>query len=129
MSLEKNVAASVRVAKDRNVRAKPGQCYANAFRVVLHVPEYAGATYVEGMAVLKSGLVIEHGWVEHQGEVIDPTLPEEPVAYFPGLRFEGAKGIAKALAIPKPDGCDRDLPIFSRFGWGADSPEFCKARE
>ena len=36
----------------RLVRSKPKQCYVNAFRVVLQVPEYAEADYVEGLAVI-----------------------------------------------------------------------------
>lgn len=70
------------------------------------------------------GLPIEHGWVEFDGAILDPTLPTEEVAYFPGLRFRGGLEFAKALDIPKGC-CTKDLPIFYRFGWGGiESPEF-----
>ena len=56
------------------------------------VPELAGAVYVEGYAVIERasgrGLVIEHGWIEHDGRIVDPTLHgERETAYFAGLRF------------------------------------------
>ena len=78
----------------RLMRAKPKQCYVNAARVVLNVPEYAQADYVEGMAVIGGAMVIEHGWVEKDGVIIDPTLPHDDLDYFPGLRFEGQRGLA-----------------------------------
>ncbi len=93
-------------------------------RVIWYVPEYGEADYVEGYAVIGSNFCIEHGWVEHDGIVIDPTLPDDKMAYFPGLRFTGGLGIAEAMQIPKEDWCE-DLPIFYRFGWGGiESPEF-----
>jgi len=109
----------------RLVRSKPKQCHVNAARVVLAVPEYAKADYVEGLAVIGGALVIEHGWVEKDGVIVDPTLPKDDLLYFPGLRFEGQRGLAEAMEIPDPEGSARDLPIFYRFGWGGvDSPEF-----
>lgn len=94
----------------------------------MHVPGYANATYVEGFAV-QGGLCIEHGWVEREGEIIDPTLPEANMRYFPGLRFEGQLNLSKALQTPREPDCD-DLPMFFRFGWGgSDSEEFLEARK
>ena len=114
---------SVRVK--RLVRSKPKQCYLNAARVVLAIPEYANADYVEGLAVLAKVMVIEHGWVEKDGVIIDPTLPHDSLQYFPGLRFRGQRGLADAMKIPKPERTQDDFPIFFRFGWGGiDSPEF-----
>ena len=70
-------------------------------------------------------MVIEHGWVEKDGVIIDPTLPDDDLDYFPGLRFKGQRGLAKAMKIPKPKRTREDFPIFYRFGWGGiDSPEF-----
>jgi hypothetical protein len=108
------------------IGSKMKQCYGNAFRVVLALPEYADADYVEGMVVNEGGLVLEHGWVEWKdGMIVDPTLPSEPLTYFPGLRFAGRQGLAEAMRIPKPERTTEDLPIFYRFGWaGTGSPEF-----
>jgi len=75
--------------------------------------QYAKADYVEGMAVL-GGLPIEHGWVEKEGVIIDPTLPDDQGEYFPGLRFQGECGLAKALQRFKR----RELPFFYHYGWG-----------
>jgi hypothetical protein len=124
--MKKNIAESTRVGK--LVRAKKKQCYGNATRVVLALPEYANADYVEGLAVIGGTLVIEHGWVEKDGVIVDPTLPARELAYFPGLRFTGQRGLAEAMRIPKPEHTGEDLPIFYRFGWGGiDSPEFRSA--
>ena len=94
---------------------------------MLHCPEYERATYIEGIA--HCGFAIEHGWIEFDGEIIDPTRPTDKMIYFPGLRFDGMRGLSTALQIPKPKG-NEDLPIFYRFGWGGgDSPDFRAARE
>ena len=125
MNSNKNKDESQRVGEA--VGAKHKQCYINAMRAIWDVPEYAGADYVEGYAVFNGGLSIEHGWVEQNGVVIDPTLPDDDMTYFPGLRFTGGVGIAEAMQIPKEDWCE-DLPIFYRFGWGGiNSPEFRSA--
>ena len=122
MKKNKNVAESERTR--RLVRAKSKQCYLNAFRVIQEVEEYADADYVEGLAVIQGVIVIEHGWVEKDGVVVDPTLPRDNLTYFPGLRFKGQWGLAEAMKIPKPSYSEH-LPIFYRFGWGGiESPEF-----
>ena len=122
MNTNKNVSESKRVR--RAIRAQKQQCYKNAVRVIWKVPEYKNADYVEGYAVVGGKLCIEHGWVEQDGIVIDPTLLDEGIVYFPGLRFTGERGIAKAIEIPKEKWC-KDLPFFFRFGWGGiESPEF-----
>lgn len=125
--LLKNVAESLRLSKDERIAAKPQQCYYNGVKAIIHCPEYCVATYVEGYAQLEDGVLIEHGWLERDGEIIDPTLPSEAISYFPGLRFEGEPGISEAIRLPKPDWAE-DLPFFYRFGWGGkDSPEFMAA--
>lgn len=118
---DKNESARIK----RLVRSKPKQCYVNAARVVLHIPEYANADYVEGMAVLGGNLPIEHGWIEKDDVIIDPTLPHDDLDYFPGLRFKGQRGLTEAMEISKPKRTREDFPIFYRFGWGGvDSLEF-----
>ena len=52
--LHKDTVESKRVARQPEVRAKPQQCFGNAFRVVLNIPEYAEADYVEGMVAVSS---------------------------------------------------------------------------
>ena len=112
----KDQKESVRVK--RLVRSNPKQCYLNAARVVLTIPEYADADYVEGLAVLAKVMVIEHGWVEKDDVIIDPPLPHDGLQYFPGLRFRGQRGLAEAMKIPKPERTQDDFPVFYRFGWG-----------
>ena len=117
----KNIAESKRVRK--LIRAKAKRCFHNAFRAIQDVSGYENADYVEGIAVL-GGLMIEHGWVQKDGEVVDPTLPNHKVTYFPGLRFKGRRGLAEALKMPTSNGT-YGLPFFYNFGWGGiDSPEY-----
>jgi len=124
--MRKNVELSLKLSNDKRIRVKPRQCYYNAFKTMNYCPEYQRATYVEGFAHI--GFPIEHGWLEFNGEILDPTLPTDDLIYFPGLRFEGMFALSRAMQIPK-DGSE-DFPIFYRFGWGGhDSPEFRAARE
>jgi hypothetical protein len=125
--MRKNFEMSLKLSKDKRIRAKPRQCYYNAFSTLFYCPEYQKANYVEGFVCF--GFLIEHGWIEFNGEIIDPTLPKDDPVYFPGLRFDGMAELSKAMKIPKDKGTD-DFPIFYRFGWGGnDSPEFRSARE
>ena len=125
--LKKNVELSLRLAKDKRIDIRPSQCYHNAVQAILHCPEYERAGYIEGIA--HCGFGMEHGWLELDGHIIDPTLPTDRMVYFPGLRFEGAQGLSTVLKFFKPKGT-QDLPIFYRFGFGGhNSPEFRSARE
>ena len=118
--MDKDVVESKRVGGI--VRAVGKQCYYNAFRVIMEIPEYAKADYVEGIA-LCGGMLIEHGWIEKDGVIVDPSISLDEMVYFPGLRFAGKTGLAKAIRSPRPRHTE-DLPIFYRFGWGGgDSPE------
>ena len=126
--MTKNTQESRRVAKA--IRAADKQCFRNAFRTVTKLAEYKDATYVEGIAFITHfWLNVEHGWVEQNGEIIDPTRPDQEIVYFPGLKFHGIAGVTKAMTqYPKSD--SPDLPLFYRFGWGGcDSAEMNKARE
>lgn len=96
----------------RKVKARASQCYHNAWLALQHLRELDGGEYVEGHAVT-DGRVIEHGWNELDGRVVDPTFPAGCVAYFAGLRFD--RDAARANLNDSPE-----LPIFFR----EDSPEF-----
>lgn len=102
----------------REIEAKPKECFNNAFRALALLP---GSSYIEGYAIFEGGLLIEHGWLEYQGETLDPTMPEGADWYEPGLRYSQAE-LLEALAE------DPELPIFYRFGWGGrDSPSMREA--
>jgi len=124
--LKKNVELSLRLHKDKRISVRPRHCFYNAFQAVMYCREFCNATYVEGIAGVP---LIEHGWIELNGEIIDPTLPDVDLVYFPGLRFTGGRELSKAIKMPK-NHWSEDLPIFYRFGWGGcDSPEFMAARK
>ena len=112
----------------KQVKARPKQCFHNAYLVVVEC--LPGATYVEGFAISHWGIACEHAWVEWQGEIIDPTPQwlEADAVYFPGLRFVGAGKLVEAIATI-PNDTDSQLPLVRRFGWdGCESPEFDAAR-
>lgn len=77
----------------RKVRAQYRRCWRNAAAAVRHLGD--PATYVEGWIVVDSAspLVIEHGWCEVDGWIVDPTYTPEvspiapPLAYHAGARF------------------------------------------
>jgi hypothetical protein len=112
---KKDENESRRVAAASN--AAPSQCWFNARRVIDRMENYAKASYVEGWCVLNGGMCVEHGWLVLNGVIIDPTLPEGVIAYFPGLEFRGREGIADFLKTREGRKC-RKSPFFYAFGWG-----------
>jgi hypothetical protein len=77
-----------------------------------------------------TGLVLEHAWPEHACVILDPTLPDAPLAYLPALRSAGRDGLAEAAALPGILECGCRLPIFFCFGFGGyGSPAFRAARD
>jgi hypothetical protein len=103
------------------------QCWFNARKAILRLPEYAEAGYVEGWAVVGGGMLLEHGWVAKDGAVIDPTLPTDEAVYFPGLEFPGRAGIEAFLATKEGRKCKK-TPFFYAYGWGGrDSPGYQQA--
>lgn len=77
----------------RRVRAQFRRCWRNAALAVSHLG--ADARYVEGWIITSGsqGFVIEHGWCEVDGRIVDPSYTpyvsthRPPVAYFAGVRF------------------------------------------
>lgn len=104
--MKKNVEESRRVA--RLVGAKANLCWRNAVDVVYNVPEYAEATYVEGLVLnpRTPTVVQEHGWIEKECEIVDPTLPELELRYFPAIKWAGI------LDIVVMEGRHQSLPFF-----------------
>jgi hypothetical protein len=88
-SIERDFSALVA----RLVRAQYRRCWRNAAAAMRHLGEEA--SYVEGWIVVESGspLVIEHGWCEVEGWIVDPTYTptvsplREPLAYHAGVRM------------------------------------------
>ena len=68
------------------------------------------ALYVEGWAVLLDNLlVIEHGWVELNGRIVDPARWDRDLVYFPALRFDKEQ-VLDALVD------SAELPVTWRYG-------------
>lgn len=116
---ELDLEHSFRVQK--KVRAGLGACWFNSRRLVLKHAGYENASYVEGFVIYASGFSDQHGWVVHNGVILDPTLPEQGNIYFPGLQFRGKADIERFLA-----GVGRGhkkKPFHWAFGWGGGESE------
>ena len=97
------------------------QCWYSAKRALAHLD--ARARYVEGWAVTTDGLVVEHGWCQAGGRIIDSALPGAELTYFAGLCFD-------ALQLEM---LDRDP--YTPIAWqlygrgGCENPEYVAAFE
>lgn len=106
------------------IQAKPKECWRNS---VLAQQHYPGAAYVEGYIVW-SGLVIEHGWLELENRIVEPTLVNrlntdaEPPQYFAGVRYTAEEALD---ALGESEG---ELPLICRDGhWGRQTPHYMLA--
>jgi hypothetical protein len=115
----KDVEESRRVRKA--ITALPKQCWFNARRAILKLKDYAEASLIEGWAIIGGGMPIEHGWIVRDGLIIDPTLPTDPIEYFPGLEFRGRAEIVGFLKTPEGKKCKK-TPFFYAFGCPPDAP-------
>lgn len=77
----------------KTIRAQKKQCWRNAWRAMQAMPHRDNLRYVEGWIISDGdGLLIEHGWLETDTAIIDPTLYRQPPArYFAGLVFTPAE--------------------------------------
>jgi len=73
----------------RLIKSVPKQCYKNAFMAINRIDLLAGALYVEGWGVTEGihSLAIEHGWIELNNKIIDPTIPGEILEYYPVKKY------------------------------------------
>ena len=90
--IQPDVVMSRQLAKRYRRLLRPRRCWDNA-RLVLRDPDLiARAQHVEGWCVgPRSHEVFAHGWLELDGKVIDPTLPDCELEYFAGLRLTAAE--------------------------------------
>lgn len=107
------------------------QCWYNAYTAAMYLAHLVGdAVYVEGWAVrLKDGEVFEHGWLEREDEILDPTLWDEDLGYFAGLRFTLDE--VERVKIETAGTSESELPLAWRIGgWsGSDDPAYREAYE
>jgi len=84
MQLNKDYELSQRLRGE--ISALSYQCWYSAKRTLVYLD--AGARYVEGWVVTTDGLVVEHGWCQAGGRIIDSALPVAELTYFAGLCFD-----------------------------------------
>lgn len=108
---------AVRVLK-QHYSAVAGQCYRNAFDALLPVSSVLGGGsndvyYVEGWVALADfpTLTNTHGWLEHEGQVIDPTYQDRATqcAYFPVMHYTLDELMTLLQETPK-------FPLFAHDG-------------
>jgi hypothetical protein len=74
-SLKVNRPLSRQLRQD--IEARPKECWLNALSG-LYMPWFQGEVYyVEGLLKICEGLWIEHGWLQINGEIVDPTLDDQ----------------------------------------------------
>ena len=102
----------------RAVRARMKRCYYNAWRALIGpaLPELTGALYVEGHAVARSDHVVEHGWLELAGRIVETTNLAQGIpsfqTYYPGLKYtqDQAQRLAREVG---------EVPFaWQMYGWG-----------
>jgi hypothetical protein len=105
-----DIAASKLLRK--HIHAIPKKCFSNSIRALISIHAndmeignhvFESPVYVEGWAVDQIGLVLEHGWIEDRGQMIEVTLEMPFLAYFPGVRYsmEELGQIMKYIPSPK----------------------------
>lgn len=73
------------------VDARPKECFRNSALATLYLG--GDARYIEGVIVIPvaGGLPIEHGWAVRDGQIVEPTLADDPwlddLVYFEAKRF------------------------------------------
>lgn len=73
-------------AVQKQINARPNECWRNAILALFSTPALEGAVYVEGWCV--AFFSFEHGWLElPDGTIIDPTITEDDMQYFPGVKY------------------------------------------
>ncbi len=93
----------------------PKQCCHNSLHILKMYPQY-NFVYVEGYAVLGDfGLVVEHGWLELGGRIVDVTLPGEVARYFAIDKFtpdEASRaGISECYVPEWHERCRKDASL------------------
>jgi hypothetical protein len=86
--MKKDLAASLSAAT--RVQAQANLCWENASSLMFEAG-FCEALYVEGVVIARgSSLSHQHAWIVLGNAIIDPTLPEMDVEYFPVFKWAKA---------------------------------------
>ncbi|MDX2215690.1 MAG: hypothetical protein SFY66_20680 [Oculatellaceae cyanobacterium bins.114] len=103
------------VAIAQQIKSKAKTPFENAYRAALATE---GAVYVQGFIILgKSAKIIEHGWIEVDDRIIDPTFPHfnkvaADLHYFSAQRLT-VKQLKAAIEEAREDYPeDEPLPVY-----------------
>lgn len=114
MSKQLDEAVSREIAT--TITAKDKEYFHNAYKAALATE---GAVYVQGFLVLaaKPYRIIEHGWIELENRIIDPTLPflncKAQNLYYYSAQQLSVKQLKAAIEEAKEDYPeDNPLPVY-----------------
>jgi hypothetical protein len=79
------------LALQKRLPGEPKACWKNSICALYAVDWLSLALYVEGWTITQEGLVIDHGWLELDGRVIEATVEVPFRAYFAGVRYTRAE--------------------------------------
>ncbi len=103
---------SLAIARSMGYRFDAGCCWANAVQALrLYHKQLGDVVYVEGWCAMPDiSMVQEHGWLESDGTILDPTyaVPDDDQGvrlryeYFPAVRYrlEELKGV-RLRSLPR----------------------------
>lgn len=117
--MNKNHILSERLAKATS--ARPKACWPNARSAMLygakHQPQ-STVMYVEGWCVMQDlPIVFEHDWLEVDGWIVDPTLPDYTAEkYFPGICYSAVE-VREWIAEIEGDALYGPI-CWTQYGWG-----------
>lgn len=115
----------------QRAKAQLKDCYRNAIRAAGYTaPAGRPLFYVEGFT--DAGIMpVEHGWLELDGQIVDPTLPlwaseAPPRYYFAAYKWTIKQAIDILSSHEAGGAC---LPIFARYKYTADFIPMAEAHD
>ena len=93
------------------ITMRPGECFYNAHKAAEKMP---GAFYVEGWAVTQAAGLTDHGWIEVEGEIVDPSWAASGF----GKYYAAAERFSRDSFLRAWTENAGELPLMWRHGWG-----------
>lgn len=103
----------------QEVQAEPKECFRNS--VLAQYRCKGEALYVEGVLLIMGGVLIEHGWLQVDGHIVDTTLHGEPAAHYTPIftytKEEVRSHVRRKLRLPYFQHYRDRFEIFMQTQW------------